>query len=73
MTHLGSAWVVDTLRGKNSSSMALGSLSVCQAYRPFVPGDSTSVLHDIESAFGGVHTFCGNSEIPRVQHLVEPR
>lgn len=53
--------------------MALGSLSVCQAYRPFVPGDSTSVLHDIESAFGGVHTFCGNSEIPRVQHLVEPR
>lgn len=52
VTHLGSAWVVDTLRGKNSSSMALDSLSVCQAYGPFVPGDSTSGLRDIVSAFG---------------------
>lgn len=32
--------------------MALGSLSVCQAYGPFVPGDSTSGLRDIVSAFG---------------------
>lgn len=29
VTHFGSAWVVDTLQGKSSTSMAHGSLGVC--------------------------------------------
>lgn len=52
VTHFRSACVVDNLQGKYSTSMAPGVQSVCRAYRLYMPGNSTSGLHEIGSASG---------------------